>query len=397
MTLKPQSMITKLAVLSISLMLTSAVAISSALPQMRAELGISTVQSEMLSTVSNIAVAVFVLLSSWIAQKVGVKRAITVGVLLIGIGGIIPIFVSSYPIILASRLLMGVGSGLYNALAVSIINALYTGDTRANLLGWRSSAENIGQSMFMALAGLLLMLGWHWSFAIYFTAFPIAAFFWFTVPEITIASDTPTDENGRKLGYGAIIRQTNPFVYALALFAVLLVLNSLAIQVRFPSICNEVMGEGFNSGLVLSLMPLVGIIAGAVFGPLHKLTGKGTLYLGLIAYIVANLLIGLSNGNFALVMAGMLISGIPCSWCFPYIFNGMDSITSPSTIAFATSMIFIGTNTGSFLAPLAMQGIQSALHTDSLYVSFPVFAALLALILVGLAVHDLRHRGAARK
>lgn len=396
MTVKPQSLITKLAVLSVSLMLTSAVAISSALPQMRAELGISTVQSEMLSTVSNIAVAVFVLLSSWIAQKVGVKRAITAGVLLIGIGGIIPMFVASYPIILASRLLMGVGCGLYNALAVSIINALYTGDTRANLLGWRSSAENIGQSAFMAIAGLLLMFGWHWSFAIYFAAFPIAAFFWFVVPDITIESDTPTDENGRKLGYGSIIRQTNPFVYALALFAVLLVLNSLAIQVRFPSICNELMGEGFNSGLVLSLMPLVGIVAGAVFGPLHKLTGKGTLYLGLVAYIAANLLIGLSNGNFALVLAGMLISGIPCSWCFPYIFNGMDTITGPRTIAFATSMIFIGTNTGSFLAPLAMQAIQSALRTDSLYVSFPVFAALFVIILAGLAMHDLGKRGKAK-
>ncbi|NMM93018.1 MFS transporter [Bifidobacterium oedipodis] len=395
MTIKPQSFITKLAVLSISLILTSAVAISSALPQMREELGISMTQSEMLSTVPNVAVAIFVILSSWIAQKFGVKRVITIGVLLIGIGGIVPMFVSSYPVILASRLLMGVGSGLYNALAVSIINALYTGDTKANLLGWRSSAENIGQAAFMAIAGLLLTFGWHWSFAIYLAAFPIAAFFWFIVPDITIASDTPTDEHGKKLGYGSIIKETNPFVYALALFAVLLVLNSIAIQVRFPSICNEVMGEGFNSGLVLSLMPLVGIVAGAVFGTVHKLTGKGTLYLGLIAYIAANLLIGLSNGNFAMVLAGMLVSGIPCSWCFPYIFNGMDSLTSARTIAFATSTIFIGTNTGTFIAPLAMQAIQSVLHTDSLYAPFPVLGGIFILILIGLAAHDLIKRRSA--
>jgi MFS family permease len=398
MTIKPQSLITKAAVLSISLILTSSVAISSALPQLQAELGVSTTQSEMLSTVPNVAVAVFVLLSSWIAQHFGVKRTIVFGILLVGCGGIVPVFVSSYPIILASRLVMGVGLGLYNALAVSIINALYDGDTRANLLGLRGSAENVGQSAFMALAGILLTLGWHWSFAIYFAAFPVAIFFLLVVPDIDInGSDDAVDANGRKTGYGTIIKETNPFVYVLALFAVLLVLNSIAIQVKFPLIAAQIEGGQFNSGLVLALMPLVGILAGIVFGKLYQWTGKGALYLGLAAYIVANLLIGLSGGNMVLIILGMLISGIPCAWCFPYIFNGMGDITSTRTIAFATSMIFIGTNSGSFLAPLAMRAIQTILGTDSSVAPFPVFAAIFALILIGIGVHDIRHRSARQQ
>ncbi|MFT8705459.1 MFS transporter [Bifidobacterium aquikefiricola] len=391
MTIKPQSLITKSAVLSISLILTSSVAISSALPQLRASLGISTTQSEMLSTVPNIAMAVFVLLSSWIAEHFGVKRTIMVGILLLGFGGIVPVFVNSYPIILMSRLIMGVGLGLYNALAVSIINALYTGHTRANLLGLRGSAENVGQSIFMALAGLLLTLGWHWSFAIYFAAFPVAVFFWFIVPDIDLKANDEGEEQP-KAGYASIIKETNPFVYALALFAVLLVLNSIAIQVRFPSIMDSIEGIGFNSGLVLSLMPLVGIVAGIVFGKLYQWTGKGALYLGLISYIVANLCIGLSNGNLVLVILGMLISGIPCAWCFPYIFNGMGDITSKKTIAFATSMIFIGTNTGSFIAPLTMRLIQAILGTDALVAPFPVFAAIFGIILIGIIVHDARSK-----
>lgn len=395
MTFKPQSLITKAAVLSVSLVLTSSVAISSALPQLQESLGISATQSEMLSTVPNIAMAVFVLLSSWFAQRFGTKRIITVALLLVGCSGIVPVFADSYMVILISRLIMGVGLGLYNSLAVSIISALYSGDTRANLLGLRSSAENVGQSAFMALAGVLLTLGWHWSFAIYFAAFPVALFFWLVVPDVSIGQEDAgavLDAQGKKEGYWSIIRQTNPFVFVLALFAVLLVCNSVAIQVRFPAAMATFSSAHVNAGLVLSLMPLVGILAGMVFGPLHKATGKGALYLGLIAYVVANLLIGCSQNSIWLLVVGMLISGIPCSWCFPYIFNGMDDITNAKTVTFATSMIFIGTNTGSFIAPLVMRLIQSTLATQSLVTPFTVFGIVLGAILVGVVVHDVRNR-----
>lgn len=391
MTMKSQTVLAKSAVLSISLILTSSIAISSALPQLRESLDISTTQSEMLSTVPNVAMAVFVLLSSWFAQKFGTKNVIMTGLLLVGFSGVIPVFVSSYPVILVSRLIMGVGLGLYNALAVSIINGLYTGKTRANLLGLRGSAENVGQSVFMALAGLLLTFGWNWSFVIYFAAFPVALFFWFAVPDVKFAFDEDSKAEGAeqdKQGFFALMKATNPLVYVLAIFAVLLVLNSIAIQVRFPSIEASLQGEGFNSGVLLSMMPIVGILAGVVFGKLYQWTGKGALYLGLLAYVLANFLIGFSGGNFLMVVIGMLVSGIPCAWCFPYIFNGMGDITSPSTIAFATSMIFIGTNTGTFIAPLTMKLIQSMLNTDSLVAPFPVFGAIFAIIAVVLFVRD---------
>jgi MFS family permease len=399
-TKKSQTILAKSAVLSISLILTSSIAISSALPQLRESLGISTTQSEMLSTVPNVAMAVFVLLSSWFAQKFGTKNVIMTGLLLVGFSGVIPVFVSSYPVILVSRLIMGVGLGLYNALAVSIINGLYTGKTRANLLGLRGSAENVGQSVFMALAGLLLTFGWNWSFVIYFAAFPVALFFWFAVPDVKFAFDEDSKAERAeqdKQGFFALIKATNPLVYVLAIFAVLLVLNSIAIQVRFPSIEAGLQGERFNSGLLLSMMPLVGILAGVVFGKLYQWTGKGALYLGLLAYVLANFLIGFSGGNFLMVVIGMLVSGIPCAWCFPYIFNGMGDITSPSTIAFATSMIFIGTNTGTFIAPLAMKLIQSVLNTDSLVAPFPVFGAIFAIIAVVLFVRDVMRGKSSRK
>ena len=104
----------KVAVLGISLMLTSSQAINGVLPQIRDALNISQSQAELLGTAPSISVILFILLSSYIADKLGMKKTIIVGLLLAGIGGIIPILFSNFSMILVSRIILGAGLGLYN-------------------------------------------------------------------------------------------------------------------------------------------------------------------------------------------------------------------------------------------------------------------------------------------
>ncbi len=66
--------ITKIAFLGISFMLTSAYAINGAMPQMTKALGVSATQVQALATTPSIVVTVFVLLSSFIAAKLGDKK-----------------------------------------------------------------------------------------------------------------------------------------------------------------------------------------------------------------------------------------------------------------------------------------------------------------------------------
>lgn len=141
-----QSAITKAAILGISLMLTSAPSINGAQPAMRHDLQISTAQNELLSTIPNLAVIVFILLSGLVERRLGTKRTIFCAMSLAGIGGAGSMIATIYPLIFISRLLLGCGLGLYNSLAVSIISELYQGDTRATLLGFRGSMETSGSA-----------------------------------------------------------------------------------------------------------------------------------------------------------------------------------------------------------------------------------------------------------
>lgn len=363
-----KSLLQKGAILSISLMLTSSQAINGVIPQMKQSLGISQSQSELLGTAPSITVILFILLSSYFAKRIGMKKTIILGLLLAGIGGIIPVFTATFQTVLISRVILGAGLGLYNSLAVTYISSLYSGNTRATLLGIRNSMEALGQTILIFLAGVLVNMNWTASFLVYAIAFPVALLFALKVPEIRDEnSDIPENHVKEKM---------NPMVFALVLFAILLVMNSIAISVRFASIATEIKGVNFNASNYLALMPILGILAGFMFGPINKWIGKGTLYLGIIFFIISNLLIAVSNGNMTFLLTGLFLSSITGSWCFPFIFSNLDKVTTKDTINFATSLIFIGCNIGNFIAPIAMQFAQFLTRSTNLTAPFFVFAGI---------------------
>lgn len=368
-----KGLLQKAAILSISLMLTSSQAINGVIPQMKQSLGISQSQSELLGTAPSITVIVFILLSNYFAKRIGMKNTIILGLLLAGIGGIIPVFTATFQTVLISRVILGAGLGLYNSLAVTYISSLYSGNTRATLLGIRNSMEALGQTILIFLAGVLVNINWTASFLVYAIAFPVALLFALKVPEIRDEnSDIPENQVKEKM---------NPMVFALVLFAILLVMNSIAISVRFASIATEIKGVNFNASNYLALMPVLGILAGFMFGPINKWIGKGTLYLGIIFFIISNLLIATSNGNMAFLLTGLILSSITGSWCFPFIFSNLDKVTKKDTINFATSLIFIGCNIGNFIAPISMQLAQFLTKSTSLTAPFFVFAGIFIVIL----------------
>ncbi|MCZ4350742.1 MFS transporter [Enterococcus lactis] len=368
-----KSLLQKGAILSISLMLTSSQAINGVIPQMKQSLGISQSQSELLGTAPSITVILFILLFSYFAKRIGMKKTIILGLLLAGIGGIIPVFTATFQTVLISRVILGAGLGVYNSLAVTYISSLYSGNTRATLLGIRNSMEALGQTILIFLAGVLVNINWTASFLVYAIAFPVALLFALKVPEIRDEnSDIPENHVKEKM---------NPMVFALVLFAILLVMNSIAISVRFASIATEIKGVNFNASNYLALMPILGILAGFMFGPINKWIGKGTLYLGIIFFIISNLLIAVSNGNMTFLLTGLFLSSITGSWCFPFIFSNLDKVTTKNTINFATSLIFIGCNIGNFIAPIAMQLAQFLTRSTNLTAPFFVFAGIFIVIL----------------
>src|SRR5574339_510861 len=115
------SLLFKASLLSISLIIASGPTISSLLPLMHASFpGKSTSSIELIATVQNFGILLFVLLSNFIIKVIGKKNTVILGLCIALIAGWMPVFSSDCAVVVFSRFMFGAGIGLYNALAISL-------------------------------------------------------------------------------------------------------------------------------------------------------------------------------------------------------------------------------------------------------------------------------------
>lgn len=383
--------ITKVAFLGISFVLTSAYAINGALPKMTEELHITTTQSQVLATTPSIAVTIFVLLSSFIANKLGDKRTIILGVTLVGVAGVVPFFVSSYPIILASRAVLGAGFGIFNSLAVSMISVMYDGQVRSSMLGIRAASEQIGQAVLTFAAGLLLSFGWRETFLVYLIAFPILYLFYRQVPDtsemigkVAVSSDDE-DAATTTTTLQDEPQKVSALVGVLTLFAAFLVIDYMAIQLSFPFMAAELKGDGYNASPVLSAMLIAAMLGGILYGRFQNMFGRFTLQIGLVLMALSNFMVAFSNGNFFVLCAGVLLIGFPLQLISPFIFNQLPKLAPLRKQALVTSIILIGFNVGVFIEPFVistMGAILNSADNRAAYESIPYLGVVLLAIAI---------------
>lgn len=358
-----QSLATKFAFLSASFMVTSAYAIQSALPQIKTSLAVSQPQVEYLVTAPSFAVMFFVVLSPLLQDwfNISDKHIIMAGITLVGIAGLVPAFVSNYWVILASRLVLGAGYGLYNSQAISLISVWYQGHERTSMQGWRSAFEQIGNACTLTISSLLLIYaGWHAAFLVYGLAFAVMAFFAWRVPNdahSNSASDSADDQANETISpiTNEKVTKISPLVIAILAFVLLIKMDFIGMEDRFPGLAVAINGSQFNgSGTYLSLMLIGATLGGACYGTLQKHFGYiGAIYIGLVLLAIANFLFGFGGNNFMIIAAGILLVGFPMQVLTPLIFNILPFMAPMKLQTKITSFILIGFNFGAFFSPTA--------------------------------------------
>lgn len=364
----------KLAVLSISFLLLGFHAIGGILPEIRDSLGITQTQSEILVTAPSIAILIFVILSNFLIEKIGMKKTVVAGFLLSGIGGVMPVFGPQYyGYVLASRFIFGAGLGLVYTSSVTYINLLFDEKERATLVGFRSAVEMVGQTFLTLGIGFLAAFGWHLSFIVHGVSFLVALLVMVKVPEVKL------EEKSSAVAGSA--EQFNLIVVPIALFLGLVAMAGSMVVVRFPAMAAEIRGDGFNSSFIVAMKPVLGIIAAMSFGKLVKLLGKKLLYLGLMSLIGSNLLLGFANGNFGVLIAGFLLSSFVLGWVVPIVVDYVSRITSGKNQRLAMTLILICVNIGLFIMPFVVQGIENLVNRYDLAAPYPLMAAVVTLVL----------------
>lgn len=375
----------KTALLSISLVLTSASAISAIIPMMLNQLpGVSSSLIESIVTIPSFSMMLFVLLSGPISSRLGKKNTVLLGLLLVVIGGILPMLTTNITWILALRLVLGAGLGMFNSLAVSLISDFFEGDERAQLVGFQSAVQGLGSSLATFVAGQLALIDWPFAFLCYAITIPIALLFFFIIPEPEREEPTvSTTGTGQKsggmslpvLGLGAALFLFMTFI--------MIVYTKTGIMIAEKSMPNA----GFL-GTALTLFSLSTMIAGFLFGRIYKWFRNYAPFISSFLTATGFVLLWFAQ-NVTMVTVAMLIIGFSFALFIPYIFTILTKIVPKGSETISISIAMVGSNLGAFASPYVIKlvGVLSGNETASF--SFLVSAIVFmiaALLCLGIAI-----------
>lgn len=374
----------KYSLLSASLLVGSAPAINANIPAMASAFDtIPLAMIEMLTTVPSLFLMISVLISSFIAKKIGYKQTASLGLLIVAVSGILPVFVSNFYLILISRAMLGFGIGLFNSLTVALVNSFYQGKDRAKMYGLQSAFEGAGGIFITFIAGQLLKIGWQAPFLAYAIAIPVCIVFIKFIPKVATANDISVDKN--------VIVEENGFkkdnIMLISFIALLFVAASLYMTMGIKVstlITTAGYGNASDASLVIILLSLGAITAGTLFSKIIKIFKQLTPIIGLLILALAMFLIGISN-SMIITFAGGFLTGFGFKIFMPYLIDRINNSQIKNT-PLATSLLLVGFNLGAFISPYSSLFVQNIALSDSLNSLFIVlsggFICLAVVILV---------------
>lgn len=366
----------KVSILSLSLVLTTSFSISSAQSAMFAfykDLPESWI--ELLVSLPSAGIMLMLVLNGLVEKYLSERKMIVTGLLIFSLCGFVPLFNKEYWVIFASRLIFGMGVGLLNAKAISIISERYEGKERIQTFGLRGSAEVVGTALLTLGVSQLLRFGWEISFLVYASGLIVLALYLLFVPYGKEEKHHEAHQEGKGLTAAQWF-----LTIGLALVAAVIVLTNVVINVRVPGLVEKSgMGSVQTAGLILSTMQLIGIAAGLSFAPLLHYFKENLLTVAGVAFGLTSIMIGLVP-NLLLLSVVTIASGFVYSVSLTAIFHILSERIPSKSLNQATSIVILGCSAGATATTVFLSLISQ--YSSQASFIFGVLGSLMVLMAV---------------
>ena len=372
----------KFSLLSISILLMSHLAISPVIPSLynfyneqNSNIGLASVES--LATIPAMMITIFVLLSNIVIKFLGKKNTVLLGLIIIFIFGLVPVFTSNFKLVLISRLFLGAGIGLFNSLSISLISDFFDDSARGTIIGLRTAFLNIGKALTTFISGYLVILGVQYTFLVYALALPIFMLFLFFVPN---------SENQYNKKVSVKLHKETIYLTLLTFF---IGVSYMGATIKIPTLLIEkYFYHPATATNLLTILAISGIFSGLLFGFLVKRAKNLTLTI-MLSFMTLGSMIFVFSNNIVLFILGAILIGISfvgaMSFNFFYISNKLEN----KFINFSTSIMLVGGNIGVILTPIILTKLPEALYLEKFLTPFYI-TTLIMLICTILSYFSLK-------
>lgn len=345
-----KQLLEKISLLSLSFMLVSTFAVSPALPKMLEYyqgLGYTAGQVSFLFSVSSFAILSVLLLMPSLSKSLSDKFIIILGLVLITVGGTLPVFSQSYGMVFLGRLVLGLGIGFINAKAINLISESFSGRERVKMLGIRGATEVLGSAVLTYLAGMLAEHDWPLAYLIYSFALAVLLLYLSFVPK-----QKTTQVLEQTIQRSRFSWHQRLYLLAMASYAGFVILINSVSVLRIPLVVSQFhLGSSRQASLVLSLMMLMGIAAGMLFSYL-SVYFKDYLMPFVLLVLSLGLYIMWQSTTIWLLGLGALVVGFIYTTGVVSVFQNISENLPQPQLTLATTGVLLGCNLGGGLSAL---------------------------------------------
>ncbi|WP_196812115.1 MFS transporter [Nocardia sp. CNY236] len=345
----------------------------------RGDLGISSTAAGFIITTHGLAIAAVSPLIGRAIDRWGVRTPLAAGLVLYGVGGGAGVFITSFPLLIASRALLGIGAAaVFSGTTVAIL-AMADGARRDRLMGWRTTATTAGGLVWPALAGVLGEIGWHATFAIYCVGIPLGIATMLLIPERT-SSEQGSGARHRGSAWDLLRRHRILVAWYGLMITTGLMMYSLA--VFLPTRLAQL---GIDKPIFVSLFMVVqasaSILVGLGYARIRARFGFTALLRTTAGcWTAAFTILGLADHPVPVFLASALF-GLGNGLLLPVITVLIGETPPSSQRGLATSLSGTAMFFGQFVSPLVFGPVMEA---TSITGGYFIAAALAAVILVAL-------------
>ncbi|KGR87316.1 MFS transporter [Lysinibacillus boronitolerans] len=367
------------------------------LPILEDKVGITSFQSSMIITSYSVAAIFLIPVAGYLSDRFGRKIVILPSLILALIGGLIAGFASwkmddPYAIIIAGRIIQGIGAAGAMPIVLPLVGDLYQDDDEkiSSTLGIIETSNTFGKVLSPILGSIFAALLWFLPF------FSISALSLISIVLIFFFVKAPKDDD-EPLKLKEFLRNTKKvfkdegkWLYTVFLNGVLVMLILFSMLFFLSENLEKVHDiKGIKKGFVLAIPLLLLCIASFISG--RKIKGnlgriKKIIIVSLIAMSVSIVFVGFTSKKLILLLVVTSIAGIAIGALLPaldtIITDNIRKELRGTVSSFYSSARFIGVAAGPPIMSLVMKNYLNASYITAGVLGFILLFVVLKFIKV---------------
>jgi len=294
------------------------------LPLLSREMELSHAQAGMIESAYLVGYILVKVPLGYLANKLGAKRILLIGMIGYGTASALFIFASSYSIVLLLRFLVGFFQGIHLPVANALLSERF-GSRQGRAIGFHESGPNVGTTIAYPLAVTMASVwSWRWAFLLLSVpAFLLAVAVFHLIKDEPSGgqkqSDAAQGNNERLRDYTRVLL---PMALAVSLYNICLT----ALLTFTPSYLVEFRGISLASaGLISMVLPAAGFIAKVGSGFAAERVGSKNAICGAAALTgVSIVLLTLLEGDLPLAL-NFVLMGLVLYTFSPIVYSSVTS------------------------------------------------------------------------